>query len=154
MTIELPSESHEFGVNRLLTVILLRVFSLYLLALGVAYWASLVGFAPLLPIFVEVPARFDLMPAWWKIAVPILAVLYPIAGIALWMTARWSPVVWGLVILVEAMLHLGFPILFGSRLLVLALHVWGIGMYGALRLMAHRDRLKLREARRKVPAGR
>ena len=125
ITIEIPTETPEVGLNRLLTVVLLRVFSVYILVLAVCYWAALVGFGPILPVFVDIPPRFDLMPIWWKIAVPILSVLYPIAGISLWMTARWAPVVWALVILVEIVLSFGFPVLFGSRLLLIGLHLWG-----------------------------
>ncbi|EAU42742.1 hypothetical protein FP2506_07871 [Fulvimarina pelagi HTCC2506] len=150
MTIEIPTETPEVGLNRLLTVTLLRIFSVYVLFLALCYWAALVGFDPIASVFVNIPPRFDLMPIWWKIAVPILAVLYPIAGISLWMTARWAPVVWALVIFVELVMSFGFPVLFGSRLLLLALHIWGFAMFGALRFLAHRDRLKARAAKQRV----
>ncbi|WP_116682023.1 DUF6163 family protein [Fulvimarina endophytica] len=148
MTLELPTETPEAGFHRLVTAVLLRSFAVFLLAIGVAYWAALVGFAPILPLFVEVPARFDLMPSWWRIAVPILAVLYPVAGIGLWMMARWAAVVWGLLVLVEMVMHLGFPILFGSRFLLLAVHLTGLALYFGLRALVYRDWMKARKARR------
>ncbi|KKN29478.1 hypothetical protein LCGC14_0843750 [marine sediment metagenome] len=100
---------------------------------GVGYWIRLVGIeaGPL--------ARFDLMPIWWKMAAPTLAVLYPVAGIGLWMAVGWGSVVWVLIAIVEAVMYLGFPELFGSELLRLGFHVSGLSLLGILRLMAWRE---------------
>ena len=54
--------------------------------------------------------------------------LYPIAGIGLWMTAGWGAVVWVLIALAEGVMHLGFPELFGQEIYWLAFHAWGLLM--------------------------
>ena len=141
MTIELtPPASRSETLNQTLTVWLYRVSALVLFAVGIGYWIRLVGVS-------DGPFdRFDLMPLWWKMAAPALAVLYPVAGIGLWLPASWGAVIWILIALVEAVMHLGFPQLFGSDLVWLGFHVWGLGMLGVLRLMGWRE---ARRARRR-----
>ena len=141
MTIELtPQESQSETLNQTLTIWLYRVSALVLFAVGIGYWIRLVGVS-------DGPFdRFDLMPLWWKMAAPALAVLYPVAGIGLWLPASWGAVIWILIALVEAVMHLGFPQLFGSDLVWLGFHVWGLGMLGVLRLIGWRE---ARRARRR-----
>ncbi|ORE97458.1 DUF6163 family protein [Aurantimonas sp. 22II-16-19i] len=133
MTIELAGETPATSLNRRLTVWLCRLAGLLLFGVGVFYWARLIGIDP-----VHL-GRFDLMPIWWRIAAPALAVLYPVAGIGLWMTAGWGGVIWVLIAIIEAVMHLGFPALFGENLLGLAAHAWGLGMLAALRVVAWRE---------------
>ncbi len=66
----------------------LRFLALICLALGIFYWVRLVG------IFPGVLWRFDLMPWQWQFASAILAVIYPIALIGLWMYSLWGVVLW------------------------------------------------------------
>ncbi|NDW04635.1 hypothetical protein GTK09_09360 [Jiella sp. 40Bstr34] len=133
MTIALSGETKAKSLNRRLTVLLCRVSGLVIFAVGIFYWARLIGIDP-----VHL-GRFDLMPIWWRIAAPALAVLYPVAGIGLWMTAGWGAVIWVLIAIVEAVMHLGFPAMFGENLLGLAAHGWGLGMLAALRVIDWRE---------------
>ena len=140
MTIEPPREDAETGFNRRLTVILLRVCSLVLFALGLSYWALIVGLGSPLPSLVAPLPRFDLMTTAWKVAAPTLAVLYPVGGVGLWMTARWGPVVWGLILLVECIMQFAFAPLFGDRMTIIVLHGWGFLMLGLLRAVVWRGK--------------
>jgi hypothetical protein len=134
LTIELtPRDAPAESLNQRLIVWLYRLSALALFTLGIGYWIRLVGVS-------DGPFdRFDLMPLWWKMAAPALAVLYPVAGIGLWLTAGWGAVIWILIALIEAVMHLGFPELFGGDLVWLGFHVWGLGMLAALRLFGWRE---------------
>jgi hypothetical protein len=96
---------------------ILRLGSVFLFALTLDQWIGLVG-------VVEGPlGRFDLMPAGWRVASATLAVLYPVAGIGLWLLAPWGTVVWFLVAATLAVMSFGFPATFGTDILGLAPHV-------------------------------
>jgi len=138
MTIELSESEKAATLNRRLTVWLYRLVGIGLIAVGVHYWMRLIG------IDSSSLGRFDLMPIWWRIAAPALAVLYPIAGIGLWMTAVWGAVVWVMIVIIEAVMHLGFPALFGPELLWLGVHLWGLSMLAVLRIIGWRERRQAR----------
>jgi hypothetical protein len=141
MTLVLPPEEKAERLNRLLTVWLLRLAALALFGLGLSYWIRLVG------IYDGPLWRFDTMPVWWKIAAPALAVLYPVAGVGLWMTVSWGAVTWAIVALVEMIMHLAFPDLFGGMTILVFLHLFGLGLLGLLRLTSWwelRQRLRRR----------
>ena len=129
MTLPVPPEEKAERLNRLLTVWLLRIAAVCLFGLGVEIWIRLVGIedGPL--------NRFDLMPIWWKIAAPALAVLYPVAGVGLWMTVSWGAVTWAIVAAVEIIMHLVFPELFGGMTLLIVLHLFGLSMLLLLRVI-------------------
>ncbi|TFF18342.1 hypothetical protein E3C22_21445 [Jiella endophytica] len=133
MTIELSGESKATSLNRRLTVWLYRLAGLLLFSVGIFYWVRLIG------IDAAHLGRFDLMPIWWRIAAPALAVLYPVAGIGLWMTAGWGAVIWVLIAIIEVVMHLGFPDLFGPNALGLVAHALGLGTLAVLRLLAWRE---------------
>nr|WP_062011048.1 DUF6163 family protein [Aureimonas sp. AU4] len=107
-----------------------RVASLALFTMGILYWTRLVG------VFDGDLWRFDTMPVWWKIAAPVLAVLYPVAGVGLWMVASWGVVIWTLVFLIESIMHLGFSHLFGPEALVVGLHAFGLALLLMLRIVS------------------
>ncbi|HEY9056813.1 MAG TPA: DUF6163 family protein [Aurantimonas sp.] len=134
MTIGLAPQDKVRSLTRSLITWLCRVSAIAMFVAGVGYWIRLVGIeaGPL--------ARFDLMPIWWKLTAPTLAVLYPVAGIGLWMTVGWGSVVWILIAMLEAVMYLGFPELFGSGLLRLAFHASGLSLLGILRFLAWRER--------------
>ncbi|EJF87266.1 DUF6163 family protein [Bartonella rattimassiliensis] len=73
----------------------LRFLALICLILGIFYWIRLVG------VFPGILWRFDLMPWQWQFASAILAILYPIALIGLWMYSLWGIVLWGIAALIE-----------------------------------------------------
>lgn len=121
-------------LNRLLTLCLYRLAAAMLFGLGLDYWVRLVGVhdGPLW--------RFDTMPLWWQAAAPALAVLCPVAGVGLWMAVSWGTVLWAAVALLEAVMHLGLPRLFGGVTPWLMLHLGGLAALAILKLMRWRDR--------------
>ncbi|WP_102957951.1 DUF6163 family protein [Mangrovicella endophytica] len=134
MTIGLPQQDAGETLNRLLTVWLFRIASLAFFAVGIFYWTRLVGVE-------EGPLRrFDLMPYWWQIAAPALAVLYPVAGVGLWMLVGWGAAVWVITAAIEAVMHLGFPHLYGPGTIALSLHGFGISLLVMLRLVRWLER--------------
>ncbi|WP_375625848.1 MULTISPECIES: DUF6163 family protein [unclassified Bartonella] len=74
----------------------LRFLALICLVLGICYWIRLVG------VFPGILWRFDLMPWQWQFASAILAILYPIALVGLWMYSLWGIIVWWIAALIEA----------------------------------------------------
>ncbi|MEX6505241.1 DUF6163 family protein [Jiella sp. M17.18] len=133
MTIELSPREPGTGLIRRLTLWLYRLSAIVLFALGIACWIRLIGVerGPL--------ARFDLMPVWWKLVMPPLAVVYPVAGMGLWMAAGWGAVLWVLIAIIEAVMHLGFPQLFGPDLVWLGFHAGGLIALAGLRIAAWRQ---------------
>ncbi|WP_375665566.1 DUF6163 family protein [Bartonella sp. TT121SHDZB] len=73
----------------------LRFLALICLVLGIFYWIRLVG------VFPGILWRFDLMPWQWQFASAILAILYPIALIGLWMYSLWGILLWCVAALIE-----------------------------------------------------
>lgn len=119
-----------------------RAVAAYCLAAGIAYWVRLVGYydGPLW--------RFDLMPVNWQIAALSLSVLFPFAGIGLWMMASWGPVIWFLCAASEAVMYGALPQLFGERPAVLAIHAGVACLYALLRiaLLIQKRRARARAA--------
>jgi hypothetical protein len=91
-----------------------RVIGAYCLLFGIFYWIRLIGLYP------GELWRFDTMPVEWQIASVSLAALFPVAGIGLWMTASWGPVIWFLCAGIELVMYAGLPEIFGSRHVVIA----------------------------------
>ncbi|WP_175869422.1 DUF6163 family protein [Bartonella gabonensis] len=73
----------------------LRFLALICLSLSIFYWIRLVG------VFPGILWRFDLMPWQWQFASAILAILYPIALIGLWMYSLWGIILWCSAALIE-----------------------------------------------------
>lgn len=142
MTIEIFEREKEGSLNRTLMVWLCRLVGLALFGMGLVYWARLIG------VFDGPLWRFDLMPIWWRVAAPVLAVLYPVAGIGLWMTASWGSVIWVLIAAIEGVMRLGFPQLFGPEPAIVGFHVLGLALMAALRIMAALERRHARTRHR------
>ncbi|MCR9139195.1 MAG: DUF6163 family protein [Alphaproteobacteria bacterium] len=105
-----------------------RVIAIFCLIAGLRYWALLIGIS-------ELGAwRFDLLPVHWKIAAASLAVLWPVAGIGLWMIVSWGPVIWLVAAATEIIMHAGFPELYGSRWLLVVAHFLVALIYGGFRI--------------------
>lgn len=105
-----------------------RVVAALGMAFGLVYWARLIG--------VDAAAgwRFDLMPVHWQVACVVLAVLYPFAASGLWMISSWGAVIWFLCAATEVLMHAGFPELFGSRPMLIVLHVAVAAVYCGCRV--------------------
>lgn len=108
-----------------------RIVALYCLVFGLLYWVRLVGF------YEGANWRFDLMPVYWQIAATTLAVLFPFAASGLWTLASWGPVVWFLCALIEGVMYLGFPELFGARPSLVLSHMLVALLYVGFRLVIY-----------------
>lgn len=126
---ERASGERSERLNRLLVVVLCRLAGLLMFALGMLYWIRIVG------IHEGALWRFDLMPTAWKVASASLAVLYPVAGVGLWMTVSWGAVIWALILIGEAIMHLGLPDIFGEAGLLLGVNALGFALLLMLRLV-------------------
>ncbi len=111
-----------------------RVIAIFCLIAGIRYWALLIG------ILDGGVWRFDLLPVHWKIAAASLAVLWPVAGIGLWMVVSWGPVVWLVAAAIEVAMHGAFPELYGSRWLLIAAHGLAALVYIAFRVALYFSR--------------
>jgi hypothetical protein len=105
-----------------------RVIAIFCLIAGIRYWALLIGISE------QGAWRFDLLPVHWKIAAASLAVLWPVAGIGLWMVVSWGPVIWLVAAATEIAMHGGFPELYGSRWLLIVAHGSVAVIYGIFRI--------------------
>jgi hypothetical protein len=119
-----------------------RVVAAYCLLFGVLYWIRLIGFydGPLW--------RFDLMPPYWRVTAVVLAAFFPFAGIGLWMLASWGPVIWFICAATETLMYLGFPELFGQRLLIIGSHALVIALYAMFRIVIFMQKRRLTLAER------
>ncbi len=142
MSIEAAAGKPQTTTLRRLTSVLYRVIAVILFVVGIQYWVRLLG------IDAEGLGRFDLMPVWWKIAAPALAVLYPVAGIGLWLLAGWGAVIWVMIALGEAIMHLGFPELYGEDYAWLGFNAVGLLLLLALRIVYVRERRRARLGRK------
>ncbi|MEM6461901.1 MAG: DUF6163 family protein [Pseudomonadota bacterium] len=105
-----------------------RIIAIFCLIAGLRYWSLLIGIA-------EGGAwRFDLLPVHWKIAAASLAVLWPVAGIGLWMIVSWGPVVWLVAALIEIAMHGPFREIYGDDWMKIAVHIVVAVIYGVFRL--------------------
>ncbi len=97
-----------------LFMLFLRLMAVVCLWFALRYWAMLTGFS------FGGGGRFDLLPPAWKAAATALAVMFPVAGVGLWLLAPWGAVVWVLAAATEIAMHEFYPSIFGiNRLLVL-----------------------------------
>ena len=117
----------------------LRIVAGYSLMFGVFYWVRLIGIYP------GAQWRFDTMSVEWQVASVSLAALFPFAGIGLWMTASWGPVIWFICAATETVMYAGFPEIFGHRPLVVASHLLVAIVYTIFRIAIF---LRKREQRR------
>lgn len=115
-----------------------RVIAAYCLLFGLLYWVRLVGY------YEGDFWRFDLMPAYWRVASVSLAVLFPFAAVGLWTTASWGPVVWFCCAATEAIMYVGFPDLFGARQAVVISHALVATIYCVFRLLIYLQKRKTR----------
>jgi len=106
-----------------------RLVAAYCLLFGVLYWVRLIG-------YYEGPLwRFDLMPVQWQISAVTLSAFFPFAAIGLWMLASWGPVIWAICALIEIVMFVGFPQIFGQHYLAVGTHVFAACLYVAFRII-------------------
>ncbi|MEM9108115.1 MAG: DUF6163 family protein [Pseudomonadota bacterium] len=117
-----------------------RIVSILCLIAGLRYWSLLIGIG-------EGGAwRFDLLPVHWKIVAASLAVLWPVAGIGLWMIVSWGPVVWLVAAMTELVMHGIFPELYGYDWMKVGILTAIAILYGFFRLVLYLIHRKAEEA--------
>ncbi|MFD1743950.1 DUF6163 family protein [Rhizobium helianthi] len=104
------------SLTEILFVIFLRIIALACLWFGLQYWAMLVGYS------LDGRARFDLLSLPWRVAGSVLAVVFPVASIGLWMATSWGPVLWAIGAGSQFLMYQVWPEIFGSNLIMLLLH--------------------------------
>jgi len=95
----------------------LRLVAVSCFWFGLNYWAMLIGFS------MEGRGRFDLLPLSWRAAATTLAVVYPVAALGLWLLVSWGPVLWVVAAAVEITMFEVYPQIFGTRPMLLTLHL-------------------------------
>ncbi len=115
--------------------VFLRCVGAISMAIGLVYWAQLIGLAG------DPALRFDLAPASWKLPAAALAVLFPVAGAGLWMMVSWGPVVYVCAAAGEVILYGLFSEIYGVSIWRLAFHGEVIIVYVAFRLILRGQRL-------------
>lgn len=110
-----------------------RLVGGFCLATGVGYWANLIGWNG------AAATRFDLMPVHLQIAATSLAILLPVASVGLWMVVSWGPVIWVAAALIETIMYVGFPELFGQRPVIITAHTAVAFLYLLFRIILYRE---------------
>jgi hypothetical protein len=91
--------------------------------------------------------RFDVLNVPWRTVATVLAVLYPIISLGLWMGVSWGIVLWAAAALGEVLMHTVWKPIFGPGNLVIALHALAGFLYVVFRIILYFER---RRARAKV----
>jgi hypothetical protein len=104
------------SLTETLFVLFLRLVALGSLWFALQYWAMLTG------VSFNGQGRFDLLPPAWKAAYTALAVLFPVAGVGLWLLVSWGPVIWLIAAATEIAMHEAYPSIFGIDRLLVFMH--------------------------------
>jgi hypothetical protein len=96
---DLPLPKQKFFLPDLLMTLFLRLVALGCLWYALKLWGQLIGYSD------AGTLRFDLLPTDLKAADAMLAVLYPVAAIGLWLRGAWGPVIWTAAAALEVTMH-------------------------------------------------
>jgi hypothetical protein len=101
----------------------LRAMAALSLAKGLYHWAVICGLnAP-------GPSGFDSHETPYQIATVYFAIIDPVAGVGLWLTAPWGPVLWLTSVISMAAVEVLFPRIFGAGLLLVPIELMMLGGY-------------------------
>ena len=101
----------------------LRAMAAFSLAKGLYHWAVICGLnAP-------GPSGFDAHETPYQIATVYFAIIDPVAGVGLWLTAPWGPVLWLTSVISMAAVEVLFPRIFGAGLLLVPIELMMLGGY-------------------------
>jgi hypothetical protein len=101
----------------------LRAMAAFSLAKGLYHWAVICGLnAP-------GPSGFDSHETPYQIATVYFAIIDPVAGVGLWLTAPWGPVLWLTSVISMAAVEVLFPRIFGAGLLLVPIELIMLGGY-------------------------
>jgi fatty acid desaturase len=115
-------------LTELLFVLFLRMIAITCFWFGLQYWAMLVGYS------LDGRARFDLLNLPWRAAAATLAVVFPVASLGLWLTVSWGAVLWALAAIIQILMYVIWPQIFGINHLVPFLHVLVGALYIVFRI--------------------
>ena len=115
-------------LTELLFILFLRMIAVTCFWFGMQYWAMLVGYS------LEGRARFDLLNLPWRAAAPTLAVLFPVASLGLWLATSWGAVLWAMAAIIQILMYVVWPHIFGENHLVPFLNVLVASLYVVFRV--------------------
>lgn len=115
-------------LTELLFVFFMRMIAATCFWFGMQYWAMLVGYS------LEGRARFDLLDLPWRVIAPALAVLFPVASLGLWLAVPWGAVLWTMAAIIQILMYVVWPEIFGENHLVPLLNVLVASLYVVFRL--------------------
>jgi hypothetical protein len=101
----------------------LRAMAAFSLAKGLYHWAVICGLnAPR-------PSGFDSHETPYQIATVYFAIIDPVAGVGLWLTAPWGPVLWLTSVISMSAVEVLFPRIFGAGLFLVPIELMMLGGY-------------------------
>lgn len=104
-------------------VVFLRLVAISCLWFGLQYWAMLVGYS------LNGHGRFDLLAMPWKIAGSILAVVFPVAALGLWLSASWGAVIWTIGACTQILMYGFWTSTYGANRIVILMHAVVVLVY-------------------------
>jgi Family of unknown function (DUF6163) len=113
--------------------VFLRAMAALSLIKGLYHWAVICG--------LNAPEHsgFDSHDMPYQIATVFFAIIDPVAGVGLWLTAPWGPVLWLTSVISMAAVEVLFPQIFGGGVLVVLLELVVLGGYLWLTMMTSRE---------------
>lgn len=111
-----------------------RVLAIILMLFGLRQWAVIVGVAA------SPGGPFETMSVAWQLATMYLAVADLVASVGMWMRVAWGNVLWICAALSEIAFHTFFISTFGSDYTVVGFHLFAIGGFATLLLLARKER--------------
>ena len=111
-----------------------RVLAIILMLFGLRQWAVIVGVAA------SPGGPFETMSVAWQLATMYLAVADLVASVGMWMRVAWGNVLWICAALSEIAFHTFFIGTFGSDYTVVGFHLFAIGGFATLLLLARKER--------------
>ncbi len=134
----------KLSLTEILFVIFLRLIAGVCLWFGLQYWAMLVGYS------FDGRARFDLLNLPWRSAASVLAVVFPVAALGLWLAVSWGPVLWVIAAGCQLLMYQVWPEVFGHNILVPLMHGLVAALYLVFRLAIFLDERRKMEERVRV----
>ena len=111
-----------------------RLVSVILLLFGLREWAVILG------VVASYGGPFESMTIAWKMATMYLSVIDLVASVGLWMRVAWGNVLWVCAAMSEVAFHTFFMNTFGSDYTIVVFHLFALGGYLTLVLLARKDR--------------
>jgi hypothetical protein len=111
-----------------------RVLAIVLMLFGLRQWGVIVGVAS------SPGGVFETMSTAWQLATMYLAVVDLVASVGMWMRVAWGNVLWVCAALSEIAFHTIFMSTFGSDLTVVGFHLFALGGFATLVLLARKER--------------